>query len=80
MSMGVFSGGANSGMTSFGSMARRGQYSRLMRTSRGAEATTRAFLRAKRRGKRVASARRAVENVIVERERPMTVRYWRCQP
>ena len=56
------------------------QYSKLMRTSSGALNTERAFLILKRRVERVMSAREAKVNVIVARERPMMVRYWKCHP
>ena len=51
-----------------------------MRTSMGALATEREFLTAKSRGERVRSAARPMVKVRVARDRPMIVRYCRCQP
>ena len=46
----------------------------------GALATLRAFLAAKRRRLSVVSASRPTVKVRAASERPMMVRYWRCQP
>jgi hypothetical protein len=51
-----------------------------MRRESGVAMRAKRFLRAKRVGERVVSARRAVVKVRVVRARPMMVRYWRCQP
>ncbi len=51
-----------------------------MRTSRGVVHIERVFLRRKRAGDAVRFARAPVEKVRTARERPMMVRYWKCQP
>ena len=51
-----------------------------MRTSRGVVQMERVFLRRKRVGEEVRSARRPVVKVRRARVRPMMVRYWKCQP
>lgn len=38
------------------------------------------FLTRNSGGDTVRSASKATAKVIVDRERPMTVRYWKCQP
>jgi hypothetical protein len=60
--------------------ARKPQYSTLIKHARGALATLRLFLRRKRRRDWVRSASKPDANVAVARDRPMMVRYWRCQP
>ena len=51
-----------------------------MSTSSGAEATLSRFLIRKRRGERVMSESEPRAKVTVARERPMMVKYWKCQP
>ncbi|KAJ8609438.1 hypothetical protein MRB53_039109 [Persea americana] len=60
--------------------ARRPQYNSVIRHSIGALATLSRFFRRNSRRERVTSARRATMNVMVERARPMLVRYCKCQP
>lgn len=59
---------------------RRPQYSTLIRTSIGQLHTDKRFLTRNSRRDSVTSAMRATANVRVDRVRPMTVRYWKCQP
>lgn len=51
------------------------QYKTLIKTSNGALQMDERFLSRNRRGDRVTSARRATENVKVDRVKPMMVRY-----
>jgi len=46
----------------------------------GAEETERAFLQRKKRGESVRSATSPVRKVAVASDRPIMVRYWKCQP
>lgn len=59
---------------------RRLQYRTLIRTSMGALQMDKRFLTRNSRGDRVWSASKATAKVIVDIERPMTVKYWKCQP
>jgi hypothetical protein len=52
----------------------------LMSTSIGALQMDSRFLTRNRRGDSVISASRPMVKVRVARERPMTVRYWKCHP
>jgi len=52
----------------------------LMSTESGALHTDRAFLIKKSRGDEVMSANEPNANVMVAKESPMMVRYWKCQP
>lgn len=52
----------------------------LIRTCKGVVHIERMFLRRKRAGDVVRSARRPRVKVRTARERPIMVRYWKCQP
>ena len=56
------------------------QYNKLISTSSGAEHTLSIFLTAKRREDMLMSASDPNAKVIVARERPIMVRYWKCHP
>jgi hypothetical protein len=61
-------------------MARSVQYRVLIRRARGVDVEERWFLSWKRGGEKVRSERRARRKVRRQRERPIIVRYWKCQP
>ena len=52
----------------------------LIRISKGAAQTEKMFLVRKRSFEELMSAREPQAKVRVAKERPMMVRYWKCQP
>ena len=62
------------------SIAHKPQYKVLIRHSSGAEHMDRMFLTRKIRGDSVMSARDPAAKVRVASDRPMMVKYWKCQP
>jgi hypothetical protein len=77
----VGSGRASSaGTTSSGSISLREKYKSVISSDIGADVMLIRFLARKRAGERVRSAQTPRKKVSVLRERPIMVRYWKCQP
>ena len=70
----------NPGFTSLGSMRLRPQYRIETTTSSGVAMIEQRFLRRKRRGEAVMSAREPIVKVMVANVKPRIVKYAKCQP